>query len=78
MVVTLLCTNFRAPIFFPVESTVESIWRVTFDSMLHFIFDLYQNRYLMNQLLGNNTIPLDVLFVKTYKIHTTLRLFTAN
>ena len=24
------------PIFFPVESTVESIWRVTFDSMLLF------------------------------------------
>ena len=38
MVVTLWGPHFRAPIFFPVESTVESIWKVTFDSMLLFFW----------------------------------------
>ena len=36
------------------ESTVESIWRVTFDSLCCFSFDVHKKPYLMNQLLGNN------------------------
>ena len=41
-----------APIFFPVESTVERIWRVLL-TLCCFSFDLHENPYLMNQLLGN-------------------------